>query len=161
MTIVHDKIAEYTAALEPLVAPPTGDLGYGGDLSCTDDLTADMVELDGSDPVVVAQSNYRRLRTPRGALPDDPNYGFDLVELLNRGLTVRSVQEIEGQVRGELEKDDRNDMTALTVTVTFAVDFKSFDLELRSISAEAPYTLTLAVTDGGVLLKEIRANASS
>jgi phage baseplate assembly protein W len=161
MTIVHDKIAEYTAELEALVAPPTGDLGYGGDLSCTDDLTADMAELDEHDPLLVAQSNYRRLRTPRGSLPDDPDYGFDLVELLNQGLTVRSAQEIEGQVRGELEKDDRNDMSALTVTVTLSGDLKAFDLDIRSISADAPYTLTLAVTDGGVLLKEIQSNASA
>lgn len=159
MTIVHDKIAEYTAALMPIVAAPTGDLGFGTDLSCVDDLTYDMAEIDGDTALAVAQSNYRRITTPHGSVPDDPDYGMDIRQFLQRGLTRNSVIEIPGAVRGELEKDDRNKVESLSVAMTPAVDLKSFDLDIRGETADAPYSLTLAVTDGAVLLKEIQANA--
>lgn len=160
MTIVQDKIAEYTAALSRIVPVPTGDLGFGADLSCTDDITHDAAELPGDSPLAVAQANYRRLTTPHGSVPDDPDYGLDVRGFLNRGLTQKSLQEIPGQVRGELRKDDRNDPSNLVVTMTILPDFKSFDLDIRAQAATGPYTLTLAVTDGGVLVKEISGNAS-
>jgi len=160
VTIVHDKIAEYTAQLRREVSPPTGDLGFGGDLSCTDDLTSDMAEIDGDSPLAVAQSNYRRLTTAHGTLPDDPDYGRDVREFLNRGLTRLSLQEIPGQIRGELVKDDRNDPNKLSINMAIAADFKSFSLDIRGETARGPYSLTLAVTDGGVLLKEIQGDAA-
>jgi hypothetical protein len=159
MTIVTDKIAAYTAELARVVSVPTGDLAFGSDLSCTDDLTADMAEVPGDSPLAVAQANFRRLTTARGTVPDEPNYGLDVREFLNHGLTRKSLQEIPGQVRGELTKDDRNDASALSVEMVIAADFKSFDLVVRAQAAAGPYSLTLAVSDAGALLKEITGNA--
>lgn len=161
MTIVHDKIAEYTAQLAREVAPPTGDLGFGTDLSCTDDLTSDMAEIGGDSPLAVAQAMYRRLTTAHGTVPDDPDYGLDVRDFLNRGLTRLSLQEIPGQIRGELRKDDRIEPTTLSIDMTISADFKSFSLDIRGEAAAGPYSLTLAVTDGAVLLKEIQGDATS
>lgn len=159
MTIVTDTIADYTAELVPVVAAPTGDLGYGSDLSCVDDLTSDMAEVAGASTQAVAEAIYRRLTTPHGSVPDDPDYGLDLLEFLNRGLTRRSLFEIPGFIRGELDKDDRILTDALSVTMATSPDLKSFEVNIRCEDAGAPYSLTLAVTDGVVLLTEIQANA--
>lgn len=160
MTIVTGTIAKYTAELARVVAMPTGDLGFGSDLSCTDDLTANMLEIPGDSPLAVAQANFRRLTTARGTVPDDPDYGLDVREFLNHGLTQKSLQEIPGQVRGELGKDDRNDRASLTVEMTIGPDFKSFELMVRAQAATGPYSFTLAVVDGAALLKEISSNAA-
>lgn len=162
MSILTDQIAANVAALVPLVAFPSGDLGFGSDMSCTDDITADAAELDGSDPLVVAQANYRRLTTPRGALPDDADYGFDVRGFCGKPLTKKALTEIPGQVRAELQKDDRNLDASIVVTVTptGGIANGDFDLEVKGETALGPYTLTLAVTDADVLVKEIRGNGS-
>ena len=153
--ILSRAIADATAALEPVVPTPTGDLGFGSDLSCTDDLTPDVAELDGSDPTIVAQAIYRRLITPRGRLLDDPDYGFDVRGLLHRPTTQTDLFGMQGQIRNEIRKDDRVDTDGLSVTVimTSAVQL---DIEIsgRTVTGE-DFSLTMAVTDGGVLLKEL------
>lgn len=51
----------------------------------------------------------RRLRTVLGALGSDPNYGFDLRDMLNAGIDASRFGAFRGQVVAECEKDPRVD----------------------------------------------------
>jgi hypothetical protein len=157
MTIVHDKIAEYTALLEREVELPSGDLGYGSDLSCTDDITPDADEIPGDSLRGLAESNYRRVTTRRGSIPDAPDDGVDINDYLNQGITPAKLAEIPGILKNELEKDDRNSDVAVTMTPTGA---DTYDIAISGSAAAGPFSLTFAVANGEATLKEINgANA--
>lgn len=162
MSFLTDQIATRIAALSRVVAAPTGDLGFGSDLSCADDITPDAAELAGNDPLLVAQAAYRRLITPRGSLPDDLDYGFDVRGLCGKPLTRQQLTEIPGRVRAELQKDDRilDETLSVTITLTGGIANGDFDLAIQAETADGPFSLTLAVTDAQALLKEIRGNGN-
>ncbi|MBZ0121788.1 MAG: hypothetical protein K8H88_32645, partial [Sandaracinaceae bacterium] len=75
----------------------------------------------------------------------------------NRGTTADEVRALAGQIRTEVEKDDR--IESLAVTVTPAADGSSLSISLvvTPVAAElGGFTLTLAATSADVLLEEIR-----
>ena len=160
MTVMQDVIAEELAKLERIMDAPVEPFGFGSDISCSDDIDPNLTELDGVEDarLILAQAIVRRLDCPRGALPDDPNYGIDLRADLNRGLTDTELSSRAGKIRGEVLKDDRVD--ALGVVLTPSRDGSSYAVELR-VTPKDPalggFSLTLAVTDGALLLKEIGA----
>jgi len=125
---------------------------FGSDLDCADDITSTARELADDDPLIVAQACYRRLITPRGSLVDDPEYGFDLRSLLHRGMTTAVLGAVEGQIKAELVKDDR--VASLSVTVQ-QIDAENFTVDIAGETAEAPFSLVLAITDGAALIKEM------
>jgi len=153
---VADAIATETASLTREVATPTAPFGYGSDISCARDLEEGMPEVSGQ--TVLAQALVRRLDCPRGALPDDGDYGIDLRSYLNRGLTVDQVRGLAGAIRSELTKDDRVDTVAVTVTPTPTGESIRVSIAVvpRDATLGGPFTLILAVTDGGALIEEMR-----
>lgn len=156
-SIVRDTLAAELAKLEPVTSTPFAPFGYGSDLSCTSDLTETMDEVDGFSTLALGQAIVRRLDCPRGALPDDPDYGIDLRAYCNRGTTADEVRALAGQIRTEVEKDDRIDSLAVTVTPAADGSSLSVSLVVTPIAAElGGFTLTLAVTSAEVLLEEIR-----
>lgn len=156
-TIVANAIAAEVAKLTREVDTPTEPFGYGSDLSCAADLTEDMVELDGDDSLVLAQALIRRLDCPRGALPDDPDYGIDVRGYLNRGTTTTELIELASRIRAELAKDDRVSAIAVTVTPSSTGSSLTVTLAVTPIDADAGgFTLTLAVTSAEVLIEELR-----
>jgi hypothetical protein len=157
VTVVHDAIAEMLAE-EPRVqnfpAPP---LGYGSDIDGDFDLSPRMAEVSPFSTRAVAQALVRRLDCPRGALPDDPDYGVDLRGLLNRGVADRDLAELEGQIQSEVTKDDRITDARATVTIVFGPP-----TALRVVLAVTPidpevsaFTLTFSVTSAELALEEI------
>jgi hypothetical protein len=167
MSILTDQIDLITTT-DPVVntrvndPPPDGtDLGYGSDLWCVDDLKETMDEIPNSDsPLAIAQANYRRLRTSRGQLYDDLDYGLDIRSFVNKGVTVAELQSIAGQIRNELLKDDRNESIVVTMTPNES-NFPGTGYEIRidGVTAQGPFTLTLALTDADVLIKEIQGQS--
>jgi phage baseplate assembly protein W len=103
--------AAYAAALLELVRanlPRASALGYGTDLVCLNDLDPHCAMLDAFGVEGIRQAVYHRLSTPRGLLVhDDPDYGFDLVGLLSRAVTVRDQRLAEAAIQNEVTKDDR------------------------------------------------------
>jgi hypothetical protein len=153
--IVADAIASETALLTREVPTPTPPFGWGADVSCDRDLEEGMPEVFGD--LALAQALVRRLDCPRGALPDDGDYGIDLRANLNRGLTVTEVRGLAGSIRSELTKDDRVDTVAVTVAPTPAGEVIRVSIQVtpRDAALGGPFSLTLAVTDGGVLVEEM------
>lgn len=153
--VVADAIAAEIALLTREVAVPAAPFGYGTDASCTRDLEEGMPEVSGQ--TALAEALARRLDCPRGGLPDDGDYGIDLRSYLNRGLTVSEVRGLAGSIRSELTKDDRVDTVSVTVTPTPTGESLRVSLRIvpRDSTLGGPFTLTLALTDGGALVEEM------
>lgn len=152
-----DAIAASLAELEPDVDTPVEPFGYGADLWCDSDLREDMAMVDGSSTLALAQALVRRLDCPRGALPDDPDYGIDLKSFCNRGLTADAIRALAGQVRAELEKDDRVDRASVTLRPSSTGSELRVEVVVTPIDARlGRFALTLAVTSAEMLVEEIR-----
>lgn len=154
MTIVQDEIAAQIAELEQLVAPPTAPFGYGIDLDCVDDITEHLDEVDSLSALGIAQAIVRRLSTPRGALADDPAYGFDLRSFCNRGTPSADLPQLAGLVRNEVTEDDR--VADAEVEVVYAGEQLRVEVTLTPEDPNlAEFALTLAVTSGAVLIEAL------
>jgi hypothetical protein len=118
--IVFDAIDREMAKLEPLVHTPSGDLGYGVDLSCVMDADENLTEVDPMSPLGIGQATLRRLITPRGSLQDAPNDGIDIRSYCNHGVPADELRDLSGILRLESTKDDRIADAAVTVTTPYA-----------------------------------------
>lgn len=154
MTVVEDSLAEQIAGLVPIMSAPSGELGYGSDLSCDDDIDKGFAEVSGDDQLGIAQSLYRRLITPRGALIDDPDYGYQVAALVHQGLSDADLRAAAGAIHNELVKDDRLDDVVVTLaretldTLTLSIQVQPSDPLLEN------FELTLALSNGALLIEE-------
>lgn len=166
MTLVLDSMAEQIAALpgtvgdgqfiEALTPSPSGDLGFGTDLSCIDDVTETLEEVDPFSQEAIAQASIRRITTPRGSMIDDPDYGLDIRGYANKGVTLSDLRDLAGLIRAEVTKDDRVDDAQVNVTSSGVAAGRRLFVSLvltPSDPSVSTFTLTLAVTDGAVLLE--------
>jgi hypothetical protein len=140
-----------------LGALPSGELGYGADLSCVLDLTDDLAEVDPLSPVAIGEATLRRLLTARGSLPDHRDYGLDVRGMCNRGVPYSELRDLAGQVRNEISKDDR--IESATVTVTLQAGGR-LDFAVRitpAVVGLVPFSLTFAVVSGQLTVEAIGA----
>lgn len=158
MGFVDHMTAELTEIARLVPVPPT-PYGYGRDLSCRYDLTATLAETDPESVDGIAESILRRLQTPPGWLDqigDNPNYGCDVIGLLNAGVTPVDLRAKEAEIKADCMSDDR--IASLTVSVLSSddrtIDIRMF-VEPRS-PALATFTLTFAATDSAVLIREVK-----
>lgn len=155
---VTDAIAAGLAELSRVVDTPVAPFGYGTDLSCQTDLAEDFGEVDPNSMLALAEALVRRLDCPRGHLPDDADYGIDLKGAVNRGSARADLLALAGQIRAELEKDDRVDRAS--VSVTLSADGAQLAVKTRITPRDprtSDFSLTLAVTSAAVLLEELAA----
>lgn len=153
---VSDAIAQEIAALPRVVATPTGTLGFGADISCAGDLSEAMIDID--DPRrILGESIARAFDCPRGTNPDDLNYGIDLREALHKPTTVSEIRDRQTSAESELRKDDRIDTANVTITPSPTLDALAIAVTVvpRDPALGGPFSLTLALTDAGVLIKEM------
>lgn len=153
MTIL-DEIKLQIAELERDVAQPLPPFNYGRDLSCTSDLADDMAETDPDSPVGISEALVRRWTCPRGQNADDPDYGYDVRQLLNRGMTQAELLAQAGLMRGEGEKEETVD----TCEVSLVSDSlgRTIRVSARVVPvnpALQPFRFAVAVTDGATMLE--------
>jgi hypothetical protein len=152
---VEAALAAQFAELEatPAASTPTPPYGYGRDLSCLGDLTADCAEVDPFSRAGLSEAIVRRLTTPRGRIVDAPDYGLDLRLMLNRGTTDTTLRTLSGQIRSELTKDDR--IEDVRVEVAVSSDRRTLRVVLM-IAAVDPllgeFEMVLAVSSETVVL---------
>jgi len=115
--IVRSSIAEAILAAAAILDPPDPPLGYGSDLSCVEDLDPEMREVSGADVRSLAEALIRSIMTPRGSVPDAPDYGIDLRSYLHRPSTRTELLAIEGDIANEWGKDDRVSRFEVTIDV--------------------------------------------
>jgi hypothetical protein len=152
--VVRDAIDAEIASLVRLVRVPTAS-GFGVDLACIDDLDPRLSEVDPATTAGLAQDCYHRITTPRGSVPDSPDYGIDLRSYLSKPTTQRNLLAMAADIVSEIRKDDRVADALADVTAT---DPKTLAVVVRVTPADPdllPFTLILAVTDGATLLQAI------
>jgi len=151
-TLVTPGSGSSAVATSSIPEPP---FGYGCDLWCESDLDPRMAEVSDS-ALVLAQHCVRRLDTPNG-LPDDDEWGMSLADYCNRPTTRQELYELEGAIAAELVDDDRID--EVHAAVEASSDCRTLTVTLRIVPMDplSEFSLTLSVSDTGVLLEEMRA----
>lgn len=115
---------------------------YGIDISCVYDVDPTCREVSGN--LVLGQACARRLITPRGTLIDDPNYGYDLRQLINDDLSQRDIANLSTNITQELLKDERVLAADVKITVTSA---GNAIVIVQITGADGPFQLVLSVND--------------
>ena len=154
--IVQVSLVEQIATLVRVLDAPVPPLGFGTDLSCVTDLTDNLAEVDPASNQAIAEALIRRLITPRGSLPDDPDYGFDLRGMLNRGVTLAQLQAVSGQARSEVRKDDR--VLDANVSAVFSNQGSTLSVTIEVTPADVDndtFSFTFALTDSSVVIEVI------
>lgn len=153
---VRDFLAAYLENVERIVDPPEPPLGFGSDMSCVDDLTEDMAEVDGSTTRALAEALIRRIGTPRGSVLDAPDYGIDLRSYLHRGSTQSELLGLAGDVSNEWRKDDRVERVEVEISVIeFGRILRGRGRVYPADPSITPFTLTFGITDAAVAIEEI------
>lgn len=124
---------------------------FGTDLWGVEDLDPMFSEVSGA--AGVAQALARRLITPRGALLDDPGYGYDLRGRLNAAITSAGRLAMQTAIAAELRKDERVD--DVQVTLTFEPALNALHVDAVVFGAFGPFRLTLAVDAVSAALLEV------
>lgn len=151
--IVLDAIAAEIATLTRVVEVPTGDLGYGTDVSCAVDVAADAHTVDPTSFTVIGEAVLRRLTCPRGRLPDDPSYGIDVRAFLNRATPQSELNNLEGMIRNELAKDARIESTDVSVTFPPPNGLR-IALTITPIASNlGPFPFVFAIVDGKIAVE--------
>lgn len=153
---IADALETLLSAIPLVVDVPAGPLSYGTDIGCAIDVDPGLAEVSGAR--VVVESIIRRLDCPRGGLGDDPSYGYDLRGSQHEGMTRDQIRAVEGEVRAEVLDDDR--VRSAVVVASTSPDARSLRVRVTGALADAsrtPFVLTLALTDAGALLEEMRA----
>jgi phage baseplate assembly protein W len=130
---------------------------FGTDLWGVSDMDPAGAEVTGD--LLVGQAIARRLSTPRGALIDDPNYGYDLTAWLNADVGPQDLGQIQANTQAECLKDQR--IVSATVTVTppasaiiHGVTAIYMMVTIALTTGAGPFTLTLAVSSLTVTLMQ-------
>jgi phage baseplate assembly protein W len=124
---------------------------FGVDIECLADVGQKLTLVSGARNVAVA----RRLRTPRGGLFYDPDYGYDLIQFCNADVEAAVMSEIRAGVESEALKDDR--VKQASCSVTWEPSAERFRVDLRCSSAVGPFRLVLAV--GSVTVETLKVEA--
>jgi phage baseplate assembly protein W len=127
----------------------TSSVQYGHDLFCVTDLDPGMLEVDGRH--CLAQALVRRLTTPRGALVDDPNYGYDLTAFLNGDFDQATLTRMNGQIVSEVTKDER----VVAATSQVVVSGNVLIVTLSITDGLGPFPLVLSVSAVSVQILSI------
>lgn len=144
------------AELEAVTSVPDPPFGYGSDIWCESDMHPRMIEVS-DDALVLAQHCVRRLDTPEG-LPDEDEWGLSITDYCNRPTTRQELDELEGSIVAELVDDDRVD--EVSASVETSSDYRTLTVSIRVVPIDplvGDFTLTLTVSDAGILLEELTA----
>lgn len=123
---------------------------FGLDVSTFPDLDVQGRQI--SDVRTVVECSLRRLITPNGSLTYDPDFGYDLRDLLNDDLSDRDLRRHSSLVAIELEKDER----VLSASASLSWDpVRPFVLKVRitaTLIDDREFTFTAAISSVGAEL---------
>lgn len=159
--IVLDAIAADVALLTSTIDAPTDGLGYGTDISCTNDLAEDGGDVDPMSVEAISQALLRMYDCPLGGIYGDPEYvSMDLRARLNRGVTTTEVRSLEDEMRTIAVSDDR--VSSATVAVTLSASGRELTATIEIVPEDPtrldPFRLVIVATDATLLLEEMSAS---
>ncbi len=124
---------------------------FGRELSCTTSIVSNRFVTGAR---LVAESDFRRLTTPRGMLrggEEEQNFGFDLMEYIGSVAISRDAASLPSRIRNELMKDDRHISVDATVIATTASNGGvAFDITINAKTHAGPFTMTIRASDVSV-----------
>lgn len=91
----------------------------------------------------VAEAILRRWSTSQGELIDDPNYGYNLTDLINDDLSPTQLAYAAQQAAAQAQLDERVLQCAVQLTLTVA---GLLTVVANVITAAGPFQLVLAVS---------------
>lgn len=116
---------------------------YGSDTYCLSDVP--LIDLQITDgKTLIGQRLGRRLTTPRGGLgvvSDDPDFGWDCRQYINKKLGPNELVIAQMQIEAECLKDEQ--VESCTATVSLAGT--SLTIALQVQSSAGPFALTMNV----------------
>jgi len=128
---------------------------WAGTTQTTPDLDPSFRTITGQR--VVAEAVCRRLCTPRGSLPDDPNAGFDIRRLVHAKMDDQTLLQLKTAIEREAEKDERVFRTRCGLTVEYGAGggnrrsvTVTADLDVETMFGS--FSLVLGVDDVSVSL---------
>jgi phage baseplate assembly protein W len=98
---------------------------------------------------VVAEAVLRRWATGQGELIDDPNYGYNVMDLVSADLSPRDIAYAQQQLAAEAQKDER--VRSASVVLVMHAD-GTLDLTASVVTAAGPFRLVVAVSATSVTL---------
>lgn len=128
--------------MSTLADATAAELELGTDVSTFPDLDPTFAPLIG--PRVVAEALARRLTTPRGSLLGQPDYGIDVRDALNEGVSRASLFALKASIEAEAEADPR--VAEVDVSLTFDPAAGSLRIVVAGTTAAGPFELVMAVT---------------
>jgi hypothetical protein len=96
-----------------------------------------------SGNLVVFEAVLRRWTTPTGALIDDPNYGYSLIDLVSDDLSPRDLRRAQQRLAAEATKDERVRRCVVVLALSVA-GLLSVDATITT--ANGPFRFVLAVS---------------
>lgn len=160
-TITDMLAAELAADLTPALVPtPTEPFGYGSDLSCVFDFTDNFDEVDPNTREGLTEYAFRMLTVDRETVPDAPGSGYNIIKVLNRGMTRADMRAQEGFIRGEVLRDDRLD--AVRVEITIGLEKRDTPIRVHLFLTPAdpnvkPFDFVIAIKENGQAMIEALA----
>lgn len=110
------------------------------DFSGTLDLDPSLGSVSGR--VALIEAVIRRLTTITGALPDFPDYGYDITALIGTAFNAADIESaVQNQILLEEEIDD------VEVTATLLSDNVTIQLDITLYDGTGPFDLTVTVDD--------------
>lgn len=108
------------------------------------------------DAAILAQALDMRLDTKPGTYWDDPDYGLEVDDYINAGLTPDAIEQIASAIKSECEKDERVSSAAVTPVVERTEGGYSLRHKIRVFPVSAgPFEFVGAIFEfaGGKLRK--------
>lgn len=91
----------------------------------------------------VAEATLRRWSTSQGQLIDDPNYGYNLTDLISSDLSPSDIAYAQQQAAAQAQLDERVLRAVVTITITVA---GLLTVVATITTANGPFQLVLAVS---------------
>ncbi len=122
---------------------------YGNDLWCgptsTNTLDLDPMMLEVTGIQLLQQAVIRRQVTAKGTDISSPNDGIDLRQFVKQGMTQQQISVVAQTVQQELIKDQRI-LPSTTVVASYDTTANVLTLQETIMTAQGPFSLTLAVS---------------
>lgn len=117
---------------------------YGIDVSTIPDLDPVFALVSGREALI--QALWRRIQTPKGALPFNPDDGLDVRDWLHEGRTPTQLFRLRSSVEAELLKDER--VLSVTCETSWTPGGEGVELRIfvEPVVGKA-FTMTASVSD--------------
>lgn len=125
---------------------------YGVDLSCTDDLSALLNTVSGTE--LMGQVCVRRLYCRKGSLLSNPLANtLDARDFISSEVGPGGIAKIQGLCQAALLDDER--VFDVQVVATFSRNQKTLSLAITGTGAQGPFALVLGVSSLTVELLKV------